>query len=142
MITSAFPLLFIVASIAALAVTGNLLSWSPFVIAAQAAAVGVSIWARRSFRHGTFRVIGAPAGTAVIREGPYRVIRHPMYAAALLFVWAGVASHVSALTLALGAACTGVVIARVFAEERLLRARFAEYAAYAGSTNALIPFVF
>ena len=43
MITSVFPLLFIIGSIAALALTGNLFSSSPFVIAAQAAAIGLSI---------------------------------------------------------------------------------------------------
>jgi protein-S-isoprenylcysteine O-methyltransferase Ste14 len=65
-----------------------------------------------------------------------------MYAAALLFVWAAVISHLSGLTLAIGMACTGLAVARVFAEERLLRARFVEYPEYARSTNALIPFVF
>lgn len=141
-ITSVFPLLFIIGSIVALALTGNLLSSSPFVIAVQAAAVGLSFWARRSFRQGTFRVTAVPAGSSIIREGPYRVIRHPMYAAALVFVWAAVASHASGFTLVLGVACTGVAVARVFVEERLLRARFVEYPAYARSTNALLPFVF
>ena len=142
MITSVLPLLVILASIAALAATGNLFSWSPFVIAVQAAAIGLNVWARRSFQHGTFRVTGAPAGSSIIRDGPYRVIRHPMYSAALVFVWAGIVSHMSGLTLAVGAVCTGVAVARVFAEERLLRARFEGYPAYARSTNALIPFVF
>jgi protein-S-isoprenylcysteine O-methyltransferase Ste14 len=142
MITSAFPLLFIIGSIAALAVTGNLFSSSPFVIAAQAAAVGLSIWARRAFRQDTFRVTAVPAGSSIIRHGPYRVIRHPMYSAALLFIWTAVVSHLSVLTLAIGIACTGLAVARVFAEEQLLRARFVEYPDYARSTNALIPFVF
>jgi hypothetical protein len=109
-----------------LAVTGNLFSSSPFVIAAQVAAVGLNVWARRSFQEGTFRVSAAPAGTSIIRRGPYRVIRHPMYSAALLFIWAAVVSHVSVLTLTIGIAATVVAIGRVIAEERLLRAQFPE----------------
>ena len=142
MIASAAPLIFVVLAIAGLGVTGNLFSSSPFVIAAQVVAVGLNVWARISFKRGTFRITAAPSGTSIITLGPYRVIRHPMYSAVLLFVWAGVASHLSAWTLAIGLAVTAVCITRVIVEERLLRARFPEYLAYSRSTKALIPFVF
>jgi len=142
MIASAVPLIFIIAAIAVLAVTGNLFSASPIVIAAQLAAVGLNLWARRSFQPGTFRVSAAPGGTAVIRRGPYRFIRHPMYSAALLFVWAGILSHLSPVTLVIGAAVTAVAVARVIAEERLLRATYAEYGEYARSTKAVVPYLF
>jgi protein-S-isoprenylcysteine O-methyltransferase Ste14 len=141
-IASALPLLLIVAAIVLLGATGNLFSSSPFAIAAQAAAVALSVWARISFRKGEFRVTAAPGGTSIIRSGPYRFIRHPMYAAALLFVWAAVASHPSTWTIAIGVAGTALVIARVFAEERLLRATYPEYLDYSRSTKALIPYVF
>jgi hypothetical protein len=52
MMASALPLLGILAAIAVLAVTGNLFSPSPLVIAVQAAAVGLNIWARSSFPKG------------------------------------------------------------------------------------------
>jgi len=142
MLTSVLPLLFVIGSIATLGITGNLFSSSPFVIAAQAAAVGLGIWARRSFQKGAFRVTAVPGGSSIIREGPYRVVRHPMYSAALLLVWTAVLSHGSVLTLAIGVAVTGLTVARVSAEERLLVARFPEYPDYARSTKALIPFVF
>lgn len=142
MVTSVLPLVFVVAAIVALAATGNLFSSSPFVIAAQVAAVGLNVWARRSFQKGTFRVSAAPAGTSIIRRGPYRVIRHPMYSAALLFIWAAVVSHASVLTLTIGIAATVVAIARVVAEERLLRAKYPEYHEYTRSTKALVPYLF
>jgi protein-S-isoprenylcysteine O-methyltransferase len=141
MIASALPLLIVVAAIAALGVTGNLFSSSPFVIAAQASAVGLSVWARRSFHKGTFRVTAAPAGSTIMRHGPYRFVRHPMYSAALLLVWASVVSHGSVLTLTIGIAVTGVVIARVIAEDRLLTAKYPDYQDYARSTKAVLPYV-
>jgi protein-S-isoprenylcysteine O-methyltransferase Ste14 len=142
MIASALPLLFVVAAIVVLAVTGNLFSASPFVIAAQAAAVGLNLWARRSFQKGTFRVSAAPGSSSIIRRGPYRFIRHPMYSAALLFVWAGIVSHVSVLTLAIGIAVTALTIARVIAEERLLSAKYPDYLEYTRSTKAVVPYLF
>jgi protein-S-isoprenylcysteine O-methyltransferase Ste14 len=142
MLTSAFPLLFVIAAIVGLGVTGNLLSWSPFVIAVQVVAVGLSVWARRSFQDGTFRVTAAPGSASLITRGPYRFIRHPMYAAALLFVWAAVVGHVSVATLAIGVAGAAVIVARVIAEDRLLRAQYPDYADYARSTRALVPYVF
>jgi len=141
MIASALPLVFVVVSIVVLGATGNLFSWSPIVIAAQAAAVGLNVWARRSFRAGTFRVSAAPAGSSIIRRGPYRLIRHPMYSAALLFVGAGVLSHLSAFTLAIGVAVTAVATARIIAEERLLSATYPEYRDYTRTTKALVPYL-
>ena len=75
-------------------------------------------------------------------NGPYRFIRHPMYSTVLLFIWAGVASHISPFPLVIGVAATGLCIVRVMEEERLLRETYPDYLNYASSTKALIPFVF
>ncbi len=142
MITSSLPLVFVVAAIAVLGVTGNLFSSSPFVITVQVAAVVLNLWARISFQSGTFRVTAAPGAASLITRGPYRFIRHPMYAAALVFIWAGVFSHLSLLAIVIGIAVTAVCIVRVIAEERLLRVKYPEYLDYSRTTKALIPFVF
>jgi protein-S-isoprenylcysteine O-methyltransferase Ste14 len=140
-INSAAPLLLVITAIVVLAVSGNLFSTSPFVTAAQVVSVALAVWARRSFRTGTFRVSAAPAGTSVIRRGPYRLIRHPMYSAALLLLWSAVFGSASPLTLAISTLVTAVVIVRVIAEERLLCAGCPEYADYMLSTKALVPYV-
>lgn len=141
MIASAAPLLVVSTSIVILAATGNLLSASPIVIAVQVGAMALSVWARRSFPKDAFRVVAVPGAPSVIRRGPYRSIRHPMYSGALIFIWSAVLSHMSPWTLVLGAVVTAVVAARVVVEERLLRQRYPEYDAYARTTKALIPFI-
>lgn len=142
MMASVLPLLGVIAAIGVLAATGNLFSSSPLVIAVQAAAVALNVWARVSFRKGEFRVAAAPGGSSLIRNGPFRFVRHPMYAALLLFIWASVFGHLSVLTVGIGVAVTAVAVARVVTEERLLRARFPDCADYAHATKALVPYVY
>jgi protein-S-isoprenylcysteine O-methyltransferase Ste14 len=141
MIASPFPLAFVIAAIAVLAATHSLFSTSPLVILIQLGAVALSAWARLSFSKGTFRVVADPSGPSIIRRGPYRFIRHPMYSAALIFVWTAILAHLSLMNTIIGLAVTSVVVARVVAEERLLRARYPEYVSYSRSTKALLPFV-
>lgn len=141
MIGSAAPLVVVISSIVLLAVTGNLFTASPYVIAVQAGAVALSVWARRSFPKDSFRVVAVPGASSIIRRGPYRSIRHPMYSAVLVLIWSGVLSHLSRWTLVLGVVVTAVVVARVIVEERVLRQRFPDYDAYARTTKALIPFI-
>lgn len=136
-----FALVAVAAALVILALTNRLFSSSPLVIAAQVFAVSLSVWARRSFPTRAFRVAATPAADAVIQRGPYRLIRHPMYAAALLFAWAGILSHLSALTLAVGIILTGVVTMRIVLEERLLRECYPEYSTYVRSTKAVVPYV-
>jgi protein-S-isoprenylcysteine O-methyltransferase Ste14 len=140
-IASAFPLLFVIAAIVVLGVTHSLFAASPLVIAAQVGAIGLSVWARQSFSKGAFRIVAVPSGPSVIQRGPYRFIRHPMYSAALLFVWTAILSHLSVLNVTIGVAVTSVVVVRIVAEERLLRAVYPEYGEYTRSTKALVPFV-
>lgn len=141
MIASRAPLLVVVSTILVLAATGNLLSWTPIVIAVQVGAVVFAVWARRTFRAGAFRVEAAPAGHRLMREGPYRLVRHPMYGAVIVLIWSGILSHAALWTVALGAAVTVMVVVRIRVEERLLRTQYAEYDDYARHTTALIPFV-
>lgn len=138
---SALPLLVVIVSIVVLGATGNLFSPSPFVIAVQAGSVALSVWARRSFPEDAFRVTATPGSGSIIRQGPYRFVRHPMYSAALLFIWTAVVSHLSVLTVGIGLAVSAVVVTRTIVEERLLRTRYPEYDDYARSTKALVPYV-
>jgi protein-S-isoprenylcysteine O-methyltransferase Ste14 len=140
-LTQRFGVLAQVAVIVILAVRGELLSDSPFVIGAQVAAVALGIWSRRSFAAGQFRVDATPAEGGIIRTGPYAAIRHPMHAAGLLLVWASILGHWSPASALIGIAFVAVMAIRIPAEERLLAARYPEYAEYRRTTRRLLPFV-
>jgi protein-S-isoprenylcysteine O-methyltransferase Ste14 len=135
-----FPVLLL--ALVFLAVRGSLFSRSPIVIALQLLALAINVSARRAFAANQFRVMADPGPGAVLRRGPYRLIRHPMYAGALLFLWAGIVAHWSAVPVVVGVVVTLLGGIRVADEERVLSERFPDYAEYARSTKRVIPFVF
>lgn len=104
------------------------------------AAALLGIWTLRHNRPGNFNVQPTPRARAqLITGGPYGYIRHPMYLTVLL----------GALGLALAAGGTPrllaalalwpVLAAKAMLEERLLLARWPEYAAYRARTRHLLP---
>ena len=114
---------------------------SPGPIAVQVAAGLLMLWARLTFGGRSFHAAANPTAGGVVTTGPYRFFRHPIYAAILYFVWAGVLSHASVLNTLLAAAATAMVAVRIAAEERLLLTRYPEYASYAARTKRVIPFL-
>ena len=140
-VISKIALLILIIALLYLLISGNLLSYSPFVIAGQLLAVGLAVWARRSFQAGQFSIHAEPLEGSMLRTGPYRYIRHPMYTFGLLLVWLSAAGHFSFTTVLIGLTVTGVIAVRIVTEEQFLSERFPEYAAYAQRTRRIIPFV-
>jgi protein-S-isoprenylcysteine O-methyltransferase Ste14 len=77
----------------------------------------------------------------LIQNGPYRLIRHPIYSGLLLMVFGTailggqISGFVAALT------CFGVFWLKARQEERLLSKNLPGYAEYMARTKALVPFL-
>jgi len=119
-----------------------LLSWSPFVIVPQAAAVALFVWARITFGRRSFHAAANPTAGGLVTSGPYRCIRHPIYTSACLFVAASVAGHLSWLTAICGGVILGGALMRIHCEEALLKTTYPEYIQYASNTSRMIPHVY
>ncbi len=135
-------LLILVLAILYLLISGNLLSWSPVVIAGQLLAVLLAVWARRSFGAAQFSIHAEPAAGSLLSTGPYQFVRHPMYAAALLLIWTSIGGHLSLINVIIGVVVTTVIIVRIAAEEKFLQISYPDYGSYASKTRRIIPFVF
>jgi protein-S-isoprenylcysteine O-methyltransferase Ste14 len=119
----------------------SLFAEDPISIGLQILAFSLMIWARMTFGGRSFHAAANPTDGGVVTSGPYGFVRHPIYAAALLFTWTGVLSHFSMMNLVLGiCAVTGVGL-RIAAEEKLLVERYPEYKEYAKRTKRIIPFL-
>jgi protein-S-isoprenylcysteine O-methyltransferase Ste14 len=113
-------------------------------LAAYVLGFAVMAWAlvrlRRSYQLGG---LGPRPEDRMVTSGPYRVIRHPMYAAVLM-ISLGLACLTQSL---IGLAVLGVyfvLLSRLIPieESRLLSAYGESYAAYQRTTRSLVPFVY
>ena len=83
-----------------------------------------------------------PQDSKLITTGPYGFLRHPMYTALLLATIAWVINDFSLFRFVVWLILLVNTLFKLSFEERLLAARFADYADYKLKTKRLIPFVF
>lgn len=121
--------------------------WRPALLwtgyALMAAGLLLRAWSVRVLaEHFTVDVAIRP-GHALIRSGPYRLLRHPSYTGALLTFHGFALALGSAWSLAVVAVVvTAAFLWRIEVEEAVLRRAFPDaYADYARQTRRLIPFV-
>jgi protein-S-isoprenylcysteine O-methyltransferase Ste14 len=120
---------------------------SPLVIAGglaiQAAGLILAVWARQHLGRNWSGEIAIKVDHKLVRSGPYRVVRHPIYTA-LLGMYAGSAVVFGELHALLGLAMAVFAYGRkVRLEEANLMESFgADYRDYRGATWALLPGLF
>jgi len=141
-ISSVVAFLVLVAVLVFLAMRGEIFGTGPVTIAVQVAALFLMMWARITFGRRSFHASANPTEGGLVTTGPYHYVRHPIYAAILLFFAGAVAAHPSWRTAALGVVVVAALLVRIVTEERLVTARYPEYAAYARTTKRLLPGVY
>lgn len=107
-----------------------------------AAGLGFSVWARRRLGGNWSGTVTVKEDHELIRTGPYRWVRHPIYA--------GILAGFLGTAIALGewrgliavALCLYAFLRKIRLEERWMAETFRDgYAAYRAEVKALIPFV-
>jgi protein-S-isoprenylcysteine O-methyltransferase Ste14 len=115
----------------------------PATLFLLAVALVLGVWTLGYNRWGNFNIRPElRSGARLVTGGPYRHIRHPMYASVLLGTGALVVADARPWRIVLLAALLVVLLLKAAREEEYLRAAFPEYAAYASRTWRLVPFVY
>jgi len=133
-----FALLAVLAASAAGSVLAR--QWHTLAAPAAAAALALGLWALAANRPGNFNIRPVPRpGGELVRHGPYRWIRHPMYSALLLAglaaAWQAASHWAWAALLALAA----VLVVKAGVEERAMVAHHPAYADYQRHSHRFIP---
>jgi protein-S-isoprenylcysteine O-methyltransferase Ste14 len=131
----------LMAAAAALVFRNAILGTGPVSIFLQLLGLALMLWARLTFGLRSLHYAADPTQGRLVTRGPYRFVRNPIYSAAWLIIWTGVAVHWSPMNAALAAVVAVMLLVRIACEEQLLRAAYPEYAEYSRKTARLVPFV-
>lgn len=94
-------------------------------------------------RPGGFSIYPEPRQSAgLITQGPYKLVRHPMYTALMLMMIGAAAYNGYWLNFLAAFGLITIVTIKALREEKILPAVFAEYPAYAVTTKRFIPFIY
>jgi protein-S-isoprenylcysteine O-methyltransferase Ste14 len=103
--------------------------------------IGFRLWSIHTLGRFFRGVVHVQADHQVIQHGPYRLLRHPSYAGALLAVigFSVLFGNVASMVLFIGSALIGILY-RIRVEERVLCEELGDsYRSYAARTRRLIP---
>src|SRR5437762_5995581 len=106
-----------VAGLAWLLVRRELFARSLPAMVIQIAAVALMIAARITFGKRSFHAAANPTSGGLVTTGPYRWLRHPIYAAVLYFMWSTALDHHSWQAIAAAVVVTIGGVIRLLAEE-------------------------
>ena len=108
----------------------------------QIVGIALGLWAVAVVKLPNFSVFPTPKAQAELRtNGPFRLIRHPMYTAVLLYCAAAALEHYSIPNIVLFIVLTADLLIKLQYEEGLLLAHFPNYAQYQKNTKHLIPWI-
>ena len=123
---------------------GNLFAWVGWLgIALALLGVSLRFWANRVLGAFYTRTLKVVENQIIVREGPYRLIRHPGYSGSIL-MWGGVAAATAnwVVIFIVFAATVSAYYYRIENEEKMLIKAHADYSEYRAHTWRLIPFIY
>jgi protein-S-isoprenylcysteine O-methyltransferase Ste14 len=107
-----------------------------------ASAAALALWAVASVRLHSLSIFPEPVhGGQLCQNGPYRLVRHPMYLALLILCTAYCVDHLSVWRLLATILLIIVLLAKISIEEALLLGKYPEYEGYRKHTWRIVPYV-
>jgi protein-S-isoprenylcysteine O-methyltransferase Ste14 len=124
----------------------RIVPWGPeppfWGVVLSAAGLAFAGWARWHLGRNWSAEVTVKEGHTLIRGGPYRLVRHPIYSGMVLALF-GTALAIGAVRGFLGAGLITLgFVLKLQVEETRMRETFPEYAEYCRSTARLIPGLF
>jgi protein-S-isoprenylcysteine O-methyltransferase Ste14 len=114
-----------------------------WALAVGAGGLLLGAWALYANRPGNFNFRPEPReGGVLVTHGPYRWIRHPMYAA-LLLISAGLGGVIDSFHgWMLSLTLLGALLVKASFEDRWMSEAYPDYSAYLSRTRGFIPFLY
>jgi protein-S-isoprenylcysteine O-methyltransferase Ste14 len=100
------------------------------------------IWARIIFGLRSFHVTANTTKGELVTTGPYRWLRHPIYAAIMYFAFAAIISYPFIDAIAAFMLISAGLLFRIVLEEKELLKTYDNYAEYSKHAKRIIPFIY
>ena len=118
------------------------ISENPVIIIIQLLSFCLMVWARITFKSRSFHLTANPTEGGLVTNGPYKWLRHPIYAAIIYFSWACLIAFPETEALIAVIFITSGLFTRMLLEEKELKKTYPEYTEYSKRAKRLIPFIF
>jgi protein-S-isoprenylcysteine O-methyltransferase Ste14 len=129
--------------IGVLAINSNLRNSNILFIIIILLGINLGIWALIVMRKSKIRITPEVAKDAkLIKDGPYKFVRHPMYTAVLCASLGMLFSNPSIISLISYFLLMIILSIKISCEEKLLLQYFPDYKVYIKTTHKLIPFIY
>ena len=123
--------------------TGPIFYIRSYAIFLELLAVFLALWAILVMQASKLNIFPVPRqGSILIRKGPYRVIRHPMYLAVILFALSLLFMHFNEIRVFAFMVLVIDLIVKIEYEENLLNTDLPGYSEYKMKTYKLIPLLY
>lgn len=124
-------------------ITGPIIPQSLPVLAGAAIGVLGMIWALWAMRLSNLNMIPDSKHKSIfVTSGPYKIVRHPMYASVLLVTLMLVINDFTLLRIIFWLVLLIDLHFKFLYEEKILLKKYSEYADYKNNTKRLIPFIY
>ena len=118
-----------------------IISKNPVTIFIQLCSIALMIWARITFGWRSFHAGANTTEGKLVTKGPYRWLRHPIYAALIYFFGACVISYPTSVAIGAYALIIIGLFTRMIMEEKALVATYRDYTEYSQRTKRIIPYI-
>ena len=130
-------------SLGLIGATGPLLAENKFLLFIEMIGLFLGFWAVIIMKPGFFNITPDPLSwSKLVKVGPYRFIRHPMYLALLLTTLPLIIDRFNYLRLILWVALLIDLLLKISYEEKILVAEVDGYENYLKSSYRLVPMVY
>lgn len=127
----------------AIALTGPIIAGGWVLGGIEFSGIALGIWAILAMGRGNLNISPlVKEDNRLVMQGPYRLIRHPMYTATLMVIIPLLINHFSWIRLGIVIILLINYILKLNFEESLLKRKHQHYDEYRKSTYRLLPYIF